>query len=59
MAVPKKKHSKSRSRKRRTGKGVPDISKSICQRCSSDKLPHRVCRVCGYYGDKKVIEEEE
>jgi large subunit ribosomal protein L32 len=30
-----------------------------CPRCSSPKLPHRVCDSCGYYGGKKRVEVED
>ena len=26
-----------------------------CTNCKSPKLSHRVCKACGYYGDKQVI----
>jgi len=30
-----------------------------CPRCSSPKLPHRVCPTCGYYRGKKMVEVED
>jgi large subunit ribosomal protein L32 len=30
-----------------------------CPRCSSPKLPHRVCPTCGYYRGKKLVEVKE
>jgi large subunit ribosomal protein L32 len=30
-----------------------------CPRCSSPRLPHRVCGSCGYYAGKKRIEVED
>lgn len=26
-----------------------------CTNCKSAKLSHRVCKTCGYYGDKQVL----
>ncbi|MEI6131736.1 MAG: 50S ribosomal protein L32 [Bacillota bacterium] len=55
MAVPKKKMSKARTGKRRSQwkLELPTIVK--CSRCHSFKLPHRVCKECGYYNGKEVI----
>jgi large subunit ribosomal protein L32 len=27
-----------------------------CPQCKSLKLPHMICRVCGYYAGRQVIE---
>jgi len=27
-----------------------------CPQCKQQKLPHRVCGVCGYYDGRQVIE---
>lgn len=57
MPNPKRQHSKSRSRKRRTHyKAVaPTITK--CSNCSAPVLMHRVCAECGYYRGKQVIQK--
>ena len=59
MAVPKKKTSKSRSRRRRAANmklDLPDLA--ICPNCGTKKLPHRVCLKCGYYKGRVVIDVE-
>jgi large subunit ribosomal protein L32 len=55
MAVPKKKTSQSRKGKRRANWHLtrPNINK--CPHCGAARLPHRVCRECGYYGEREVI----
>lgn len=55
MAVPKRKSSKARQAKRRANwkLSVPNLGE--CPQCHSLKMPHRVCRDCGYYGGKEVI----
>jgi large subunit ribosomal protein L32 len=59
MAVPKKKTSKQRKRTRRANwkLSLPGISE--CPQCHKSKLTHRVCRHCGYYNGKQVIETGE
>jgi len=56
MAVPKKKVSKQRKRKRRTHYKAAEVSTQSCPRCGDPKLPHRVCPTCGYYRNEAVVE---
>ena len=56
MALPKRRHSKTRGRKRRTHWKIKVSSLSPCPQCKQPKLAHRVCPVCGYYKGKQVIE---
>lgn len=59
MAVPKRKTSKQRRNKRRASAyrfNKPTVT--TCPNCSEPKLPHRVCRACGYYAGRQIIEEE-
>lgn len=59
MAVPKGKTSKARTRSRRANwkLRLPGISE--CPRCHGMKLTHRVCKKCGYYGGKQVMQVDE
>jgi len=61
MALPKRKHSKSRRDKRRTHWKLDPPHLIACPECGKWKLPHRVCPYCGYYKGRKVlvIEKEE
>lgn len=61
MAVPRKKLSKSR-RRRRHGmwqrvnlKRLSKYSVAKCGQCGADKLSHRICPSCGYYKGKQVL----
>lgn len=56
MGVPKRRSSKSKARIRNANDFLPEKSLSICPQCQEQKLPHRVCLNCGYYGDKQVLE---
>ena len=58
MAVPKKRTSKQRKRKRRTHFKAEAPTTQNCPRCSDPKAPHRVCPSCGYYRDEQVFEVE-
>ena len=55
MALPKRRQSKARSRKRRTHYKATAISSSACPQCGQPKMPHRICPNCGYYKGKPVI----
>jgi large subunit ribosomal protein L32 len=59
MPNPKRRHSKSRSRKRRAHDALEATSLSPCPNCQSPRMPHRVCPKCGYYGTRQVIEVKE
>ncbi len=56
MAVPKKRISRQRKRKRRTHYKAEDPSVQDCARCGDPKRPHRVCPNCGYYRDKSILD---
>jgi len=60
MAVPKRKHCKARSRKRRGRHLKSDPVATIsCPKCGETMLPHRVCPSCGNYKGKEIISVEE
>lgn len=57
MAVPKGKVSKARRNSRNSANfkiGTPTLME--CPNCHEMKLPHVVCKHCGYYNGKKVVE---
>lgn len=58
MAVPKKRTSKQRKRKRRTHYKAEPVSLRECSHCGDPKMPHRVCPSCGHYRDEPVVEIE-
>ncbi|UCF98955.1 MAG: 50S ribosomal protein L32 [Spirochaetaceae bacterium] len=60
MAVPKKKISKTRSRKRKAQTMrliVPTLIE--CSNCGNRVLRHRICPKCGFYRGKQILEPEE
>lgn len=59
MPNPFRKHSKSRTGKRRNSKKVRYVPLSRCPNCGELKLPHVVCRACGYYKGVQVLKVEE
>lgn len=58
MPLPKKRHSKQRGRKRRTHWKLSALNLVACPQCRQLKAPHEICKVCGYYNGKQVIEVE-
>ena len=56
MAHPKRKHSHSRSRLRRTHHKVDLPTLSKCSQCKAVKPAYTVCPECGTYKGRKVIE---
>ncbi len=59
MALPKKKISKSRRDMRRAHDSLTAVGSIECPNCGERKLPHHVCKACGYYGDREVIAKGE
>ncbi len=56
MAVPKGKVSKARGRSRRANWKLSQPALVECKQCHQLKLDHRVCKHCGYYDGKQVID---
>ncbi|MGI6035597.1 MAG: 50S ribosomal protein L32 [Limnochordia bacterium] len=58
MANPKRRHSKSRTNKRRANWKLSHPSLSVCDSCREPKLPHRACLNCGKYAGRQVLTVE-
>jgi large subunit ribosomal protein L32 len=56
---PKRRHSKSRTAKRRTHDTLKPVPVSTCPQCQEAKQPHQVCSNCGYYNGRQVRAVEE
>ncbi|MBC8215406.1 MAG: 50S ribosomal protein L32 [Candidatus Marinimicrobia bacterium] len=59
MALPKKRQSKARGRKRRTHYKSSTVTFTSCPQCDQPKIPHRACPSCGYYRGRPVISPTE
>lgn len=59
MALPKKRQSKARGRKRRTHYKSENVMVTTCPQCDLPKMPHRACPNCGYYRGRPVISPTE
>lgn len=49
---PKKRHSRQRKGKRRASIHLKTSKGLICSNCGTIKLPHIVCKSCGFYKGK-------
>lgn len=60
MAVPKKKMSRSRTRRRKSeAMKLPRVQTVTCPTCGQPKRPHRACTSkdgCGTYNERPVVE---
>jgi large subunit ribosomal protein L32 len=56
MAVPKRKHSNSRTGKRRAHDAKKPRQLSACAKCKTAVPTHIVCPNCGHYMGRKVLE---
>ena len=59
MAVPKRKTSKARKRKRRTHYLAVAANLDRCPHCGAARMSHRVCKECGHYGTDQVMQTSE
>lgn len=55
MAHPKRRHSHSRTRKKRTHQKVSIPTLVQCTECRKIKPAHMVCPFCGYYRGREVV----
>lgn len=59
MALPKRRHSRSRTRQRRAHDSLDRPSVSKCPECGEPKMLHQLCGGCGVYKGKNVIQLED
>ncbi len=59
MPLPKRRHSNTRTKKRRTHYKLTGPNLSRCKNCGALKLPHRICPKCGYYNGIEIIKKKE
>ena len=59
MPNPKRRHSKTRTAKRRTHDALRAATTGLCPQCHEPKAPHRICPHCGYYKTRQVRPVDE
>jgi len=59
MPNPKRRHSKTRTAKRRTHDALAPVQTSACPQCQEPRRPHQVCKNCGYYRGRQVRPVDE
>jgi large subunit ribosomal protein L32 len=59
MGLPKRRHSKTRGRWRRTHYVLTARTLTKCTNCGAKILPHHICYSCGYYKGKPVVVKKE
>jgi large subunit ribosomal protein L32 len=53
---PKKRHSRARQGKRRAAIRLAVTKTVICPNCKAPILAHKICKNCGYYKGKMVLD---
>ncbi|MBL8810807.1 MAG: 50S ribosomal protein L32 [Planctomycetaceae bacterium] len=59
MPQPKRRHSKSRSRKRNSHNTIKPRQLAKCPQCGTMAPTHVICPTCGYYQGRTLVEESE
>lgn len=57
MAVPSRVVSKAKGRMRRAHNKISAPNLVECPQCHEKVLAHRICKNCGYYAGKPVVEK--
>lgn len=58
MAVQQRRVTHSRKGMRRSHHHLEAVTLTSCKKCGSQILPHRVCKSCGNYRNKNVLNIE-
>ncbi|PIE59582.1 MAG: 50S ribosomal protein L32 [Desulfobulbus propionicus] len=56
MALPKRRHSRSRTRQRRAHDALKKPNVSRCPECGEPKMLHQLCGGCGMYKGKSIVQ---
>jgi large subunit ribosomal protein L32 len=60
MCIPQCRRSRTEVRRRRASFWYLDpLSIGECSRCHEPKLPHRVCKNCGFYNGRDILKMEQ
>lgn len=59
MAEPKKRTNKSKTGMRRMHHKAFSPQINFCSNCHEPKIKHQVCKFCGFYKGKKVLDIED
>lgn len=55
MAVPRHKHTKSSVHQRRMHIFIKPAVLASCPKCTKPVLPHTVCKYCGFYRGREMV----
>ncbi len=59
MPLPKRKHSKTVQRLRRTHYKLESPNSGECPKCGEPVAPHRACGNCGNYRGRQILKAKE
>lgn len=54
--VVRMRHTRSHTKMRRSQQGLAKPVFSKCEHCGTEKLPHVLCRNCGWYKGRQVVD---
>ena len=55
MGVPRAHSTRGQKDRRRSHLALDKLGLPLCSHCRKPKMPHRVCKSCGFYDNKEVI----
>ncbi|NWJ48573.1 MAG: 50S ribosomal protein L32 [Chloroflexi bacterium] len=58
-ALPKYKRSHSKQGRKRAHHHLDELQLVTCDNCGEQRLPHTVCKACGFYKGEQVIQTRQ
>lgn len=55
MALPRHHMAKGKQKRRRSHLALKVKKLAVCSHCKKPAIPHAVCKFCGYYKGKEVV----
>ncbi|MBU2037337.1 50S ribosomal protein L32 [Patescibacteria group bacterium] len=56
MPVPRQRHTKSKRNRQRSHQALKALGLTKCLKCGQPILPHQVCKNCGTYKGREVLD---
>ncbi|HEV2339271.1 MAG TPA: 50S ribosomal protein L32 [Patescibacteria group bacterium] len=56
---PKRRHSRERKGERRASITLAVAKTVMCSNCNEPMIPHKVCKYCGFYKGRQIVQKKQ